>query len=181
MIIESSHRIFPCFFPVKSPFARIFSLFVHLIFPENFPVTLRVTFQFFLDFPVDSRDFPMFSDIHLPIFPWSPPHSSSFLASLRDFSNISSEFPMNFPWISGFPMNFPWIFHGFRQTTHIAGLPHRWRAAGERPHGGTLAAAATRGMGPWRPWGPWGPGSWWYTVDVCGYTIQLYIYISNLI
>ena len=120
------------------------------------------------------------------IFPSShdlPPHSSNFLASLRDFSNISSGFPMNFPWFSGFPMNFPLIFHGFRQTTHIAGLPHRWRAAGERPHGGTLAAAATRGMGPWRPWGTWGPGSWWYTVDICGYTIQLYIYIciSNLI
>ena len=159
MIIESSHRIFPCFFPVKSPFARIFSLFVHLIFPENFPVTLRVTFQFFLDFPVDSRDFPMFSDIHLPIFPWSPPHSSSFLASLRDFSNISSEFPMNFPWISGFPMNFPWIFHGFSMDFARQLTSRVFHIDGElRVNGRTVEPWRLRPRVVWDPGDPGGPG-----------------------
>ena len=125
---------------------------------------------------MDSRDFPMVGDTHLPSessYDLPPFHQFSCITAgisrTSDFQGISrgvlrfshgishdfSDLERFSHGIShGVPIShgiWPWDPGTHGQTTHLAGLPHRRRAAGERPHAGTLAPAATRGRGTW--WG----------------------------
>ena len=144
------------FFPVKSPFARIFSLFVHLIFPENFPVTLRVTFQFF--FWISQWILGIFQCLVIFIFPSSHDLRPIPAVFLHHFG-ISRTFLRNFPWIFHGFRDFPWIFHGFSMDFARQLTSRVFHIDGElRVNGRTVEPWRLRPRVVWDPGDPGGPG-----------------------